>query len=120
MFLPAAQGQRTHSAQTKISIPALSDPSPGLIQNDWETLARETTIRYFSPDSYYPSQDPDEIWDVMGENITCSVEDGGLVTVKLPQSFQADKPFKMFTHGFSSQIKGDGKTAFVDGKLKFF
>jgi len=93
---------------------ALSEPAPGLIQNDWETLARETTIRYFSPDSYFPSQDPNEIWDVMGENITCSVDDGGLVTVKVPQSFQAGKPFKIFTHGFASQIKGDGKTAFVD------
>jgi len=91
-----------------------SGPAPGLIQNDWETLARETTIRYFSPAAYFPSQDPDEIWDMMGENITCRVEEGGLVTVKVPESFQADIPFKIFTHGFSSQIKGDGKTAFVD------
>merc|ERR1719500_2490678 len=97
--------------------PARSDPAQpasGLIQNDWDTLARETTIRYFSPDSYFSSQDPDEIWDVMGENITCSVEEGGLVTIKVPGSFQADKPFKIFTHGFASKIKGDGKTAFVD------
>jgi len=91
------------------SVPA----APGLINNDWETLARETTIRYFSPDSFIPSEDPDDIWD-MGENITCSVEDGGAVYISVPDGFQAGIPFKVFTHGFSSRIIGDEKTAFVN------
>jgi len=101
---------------TTFSISQIS-PSLGLINNDWDTLARETTIRYFSPDWYYPSDDPEEIWNKMGGNITCLVEEGeaGLgVSVEVPQGFLADKPFKVFTHGFSSKIIGDGKTEFVN------
>jgi len=85
----------------------------GLIQNDWETLAREVTIRYFSPSRYVSSDDPDEIWNNMGENITCRIDDDNQVSISVPETFDALKPFKVFTHGFASRIKGDGKTEFV-------
>jgi len=86
-----------------------------LLQNDWEALAKGTTIRYFSPDKYISPQDldPEKIW-LMGEDIKCSVEDGGKkVTITVPASFHTDKRFKIFTHGFSSTVKS-GETAFVD------
>ena len=97
----------------------MSVTAPGLIQSDWETLARETTIRYFSSDKFFPSQDPEVIWRLMGENITCSVDEGGEATVIVPESFKSDKPFKIFTHGFASKVKEDPKTAFVDGKNSY-
>jgi len=99
-------------------IPAMSVTAPGLIQSDWETLARETTIRYFSSDKFFTSQDPEVIWRLMGENITCSVDEGGEATVIVPESFKSDKPFKIFTHGFASKVKEDPKTAFVDAWMR--
>ena len=52
----------------------LSTFAHGLINLDWQTLHDEVTIRYFPPDLFYDSQDPDEIWNYMGRNISCSVQ----------------------------------------------
>ena len=102
----------------------------GLINLDWQTLHDEVTIRYFSPDLFYQSQDPEEIWNYMGRNISCSVQVGLLsrdqnmvlmsfkddlsVSVEVPEEFKPSLPFKVLTHGFASRATGD-KTAFVEG-----
>jgi len=86
----------------------------GLIQNNWVNLAKDITIRYFSPDKFFhkPAHQSYEdrwkdIWNLMGENITCSVEAGGKkITIKTPPSFHSDKQFKIFTHGFASSVQG--------------
>merc|ERR1719188_1780611 len=85
-----------------------------LIQLDWPTLHREVTLRYFSPDKYFDSQDPSEIWNDMGANITCTVSDDLSVDLILPDNFNQDLPFKVFTHGFSSRVYEDDKTTFVE------
>jgi len=86
-----------------------------LIEVDWPTLHREVTLRYFSSDKYYDSQNPSEIWNDMGANITCTVNDDLSVSLILPDNFNQDLPFKVFTHGFSSRVYEDDKTTFVEG-----
>ena len=88
----------------------------GLIRLDWETLSREVTLRYFSSENYYASSDPQEIWDEMGENITCTVNQDMVVTVTLPSGFDAAKPIKSLTHGFMDTMINDN-TQFVRGRL---
>jgi len=85
-----------------------------LIEVDWPTLHREVTLRYFSPDKYHDSQNPSEIWNDMGANITCTVSDDLSVSLILPDNFNQDLPFKVFTHGFSSRVYEDDKTTFVE------
>merc|ERR1712025_712610 len=85
-----------------------------LIQLDWPTLHREVTLRYFSPDKYFDSQDPSEIWNDMGANITCTVSDDLSVSLILPDNFNKDLPFKVLTHGFSARVYEDDKTSFVE------
>eukprot|EP00091_Calanus_sinicus_P019315 TRINITY_DN479_c0_g1_i4.p1 TRINITY_DN479_c0_g1~~TRINITY_DN479_c0_g1_i4.p1 ORF type:complete len:571 (+),score=145.01 TRINITY_DN479_c0_g1_i4:112-1824(+) len=73
-----------------------------LINNDWAKLERDVTLRYFSSQKFYPSTNQDEIWDKMGENITCTVDKQGKASVVPPSSFDASKPIKLFMHGFTS------------------
>merc|ERR1712227_281878 len=92
-----------------------------LIDLDWETLKNEVTLRYFSPDYYFPSVDADEIWYGMGMNISCTVQDENTVSVTAPtDGFKSNLPFKVFTHGFSSRIIGEDKTAFVDAWMSHY
>merc|ERR1719188_1306070 len=84
-----------------------------LIQLDWPTLHREVTLRYFSPDKYFDSQDPSEIWNDMGANITCTVSDDMRVSLDLPDDFRTDLPFKVYTHGLSSTVYEDVFEVFV-------
>ena len=51
----------------------------------------------------------------MGANITCTVNDDLSVSLILPDNFNQDLPFKVFTHGFSSRVYEDDKTSFVEG-----
>ena len=88
----------------------------GLIRLDWETLSREVTLRYFSSENYYASSDPQEIWDEMGENITCTVDQDMVVTVIPPSRFDAAKPIKSLTHGFMDTMINDN-TQFVNGRF---
>lgn len=90
-----------------------SSLASGLIRLDWETLSREVTLRYFSVDTYYDSSDPHEIWDNMGENITCTVGQDMSVTVTPPGNFNAAKPIKLLTHGFIDTMINDN-TQFVN------
>jgi len=90
----------------------LSSLVSGLIRLDWETLSREVTLRYFSKENFYGSTDPQEIWDTMGENITCIVGEDRKVTVTTPTSFNAAKPIKLLTHGFIDTMINDN-TQFV-------
>jgi len=90
----------------------LSSLASGLIRLDWETLSREVTLRYFSKENYYGSTDPHEIWDTMGENITCTVGDDMKVTVTTPTSFDDSKPIKLLTHGFMDTMINEN-TQFV-------
>merc|ERR1712025_435476 len=85
-----------------------------LIQLDWPTLHREVTLRYFSPEKYFDSQDASEIWNDMGANITCTVSDDMSVSLILPDNFNKDLPFKVLTHGFSARVYEDDKTSFVE------
>jgi len=75
--------------------------SPGLLNNDWATLERDVTLRYFSFKNFQPSSDQNKIWDKMGENITCTVNNQGKASVSPPSSFEASRPIKLFMHGFS-------------------
>ena len=88
----------------------------GLIRLDWETLSMEVTLRYFSSENYYASSDPQEIWEQMGENITCTVDQDMVVTVTPPSGFDAAKPIKSLTHGFMDTMINDN-TQFVSGRL---
>jgi len=92
-------------------------PKSNLIRNDWKTLSRETTIRYFNPAHYVPGGSIDDIWNKMGEDITCSVDEDLTVHVQTPPGFDLTKPFKFLTHGFSSQVD-DAKTANVDAWMQ--
>jgi len=95
--------------------------SSSLINLDWETLKNEVTLRYFSPDYYFPSEDADEIWFGMGMNISCSVQDENTVSVTAPtDGFKTNLPFKVVTHGFSARMIGDDKTAFVDAYMSHY
>lgn len=104
----------------------------GLINLDWQTLHDEVTIRYFSPDLFYQSQDPEEIWNYMGRNISCSVQvelsiykkakvtmeilkDDMSVNVEVPEEFHSDLPFNIYAHGFISS--GEENAPFVEGFL---
>ena len=104
----------------------------GLINLDWQTLHDEVTIRYFSPDLFYQSQDPEELWNYMGKNISCSVQvelsifkkakvtmeilkDDMSVNVEVPEEFHSDLPFNIYAHGFISS--GEENAPFVEGFL---
>merc|ERR1712142_751768 len=67
-----------------------------LLNSNWDDLNSQTTLRYFSPDTYTYSNDSEELWD-MGEDIGCTVGDDD-VTLSLPQHFRADLPIKIATH----------------------
>merc|ERR1712038_644653 len=41
----------------------------------------------------------DLIWNEMGANITCSVQDEDHVSISTPPGFVSDLPMKIFTHG---------------------
>merc|ERR1719450_494572 len=88
---------------------SLTTFTQALINTDWKTLNREVTLKYFSPDDYYYSQDPEEIWREMGVNITCTAaEDGSSFAVSVPSNFHPELPIKMLTHGFASTVQGPG------------
>merc|ERR1739838_7232 len=91
----------------------------GLIRLDWETLSSEVTLRYFSYDKYFSSSDPQGIWDQMGENITCTVDQDMVVTVVPPSGFDAAKPIKLVTHGFIDTMINDN-TQFVSAWMENF
>jgi len=81
---------------------ALTSAASGqLINNNWATLERDVTLRYFSSENFHPSSDPKKIWDKMGENITCIVDKHYKASVVPPYSFDASKPIKLFMHGFT-------------------
>jgi len=89
-----------------------------LIQNDWDNLRVETTIRLFS-DKYYEGGDADAIWEDMGDDIDCIVHDDLTTEVFPPPNFDSSKPIKLLTHGFSSSAQG-GKTNYVNGWMKAY
>merc|ERR1711892_942948 len=91
----------------------------GLIRLDWETLSSEVALRYFNPENYYASTDPQEIWDQMGENITCTVDQNMVVTVVPPSGFDAAKPIKLLTHGFVDTMINDN-TQFISAWMDHF
>jgi len=78
-----------------------SDAVSGLINNDWATLERDVTLRYFSYENFHPSSDQDKIWDEMGENVTCTVNKQGKASVVPPSSFDASRSIKLFMHGYT-------------------
>merc|ERR1712066_517575 len=97
----------------------LIGPSRALINTDWKTLNREVTLKYFSPDQYYFSQDPEEIWREMGANITCrAAEDGSSFSVTVPSNFHPELPVKMLTHGFASTVAGAGQCSAVEAWME--
>jgi len=81
-----------------------------LIQNDWQTLERYTTIRVFG-NRYSEGGDSNNIWS-MGDDMNCEVNDDGSVQVYPPRSFDLRKPIKLYTHGFRGNAKDRG-TEFV-------
>jgi len=97
---------------TLLCVLYISQLCSGLIRLDWETLSNEVTIRYFHPDFYFESSHPQEIWDSMGENISCSVSPDMTVNIDLPSGFDASKPIKLLTHGFMDTMVNDN-TQFV-------
>jgi len=98
---------------------AAISPSLALINTDWPTLNREVTIRYFSPDDYYYSQDGEEIWQKMGVNITCAVDDtGSSVSLSVPPNFRPDLSLKILTHGFASKCADSDKTSAVEAWME--
>jgi len=83
----------------------------GLIRLDWETLARQVTLRYFSPGKDYTGS-PDEVWE-QGENITCFKGENSLkFIVTPPPNFDSTKAVKLLTHGFTDSVI-NAKTQFV-------
>jgi len=87
---------------------------PDLISLDWATIRDNTTIRYFSPYLWYPSDNPEEIW-AMGQDVYCSVDpETQVATVDVPGGLDSALPVKAFTHGFSTTIIDDEKTMFVN------
>merc|ERR1712168_1619467 len=83
-----------------------------LIQNDWETLERDTTIRLFSKKRHGEGGDSDSIWN-MGDDIKCVVNNGKF-QVELPSDyFDSSKPIKLYTHGYGGNAKYRG-TKFVE------
>merc|ERR550517_1055742 len=97
----------------------LIGPSWALINTDWKTLNREVTLKYFSPDQYYFSQDPEEIWREMGANITCrAADDGSSFSVTVPSNFHPELPVKMLTHGFASTVAGAGQCSAVEAWME--
>merc|ERR1719150_349977 len=97
----------------------LIGPSRALINTDWKTLNREVTLKYFSPDQYYFSQDPEEIWREMGANITCrAADDGSSFSVTVPSNFHPELPVKMLTHGFASTVAGAGQCSAVEAWME--
>jgi len=81
-----------------------------LIQNDWPTLEKYTTIRLFSK-RYSEGGDSDSIWN-MGDDIKCVVNDDA-VQIEPPTYFDSSKPIKLYTHGYGGNAKGRG-TKFVE------
>jgi len=81
-----------------------------LIQNDWPTLEKYTTIRLFSK-RYSEGGDSDSIWN-MGDDIKCVVNDDA-VQIEPPTYFDSSKPVKLYTHGYGGNAKGRG-TKFVE------
>jgi len=75
-----------------------------LIQQNWQILSNKTTFRYFKPGEYSLTADPEDIWN-NGEDIHCQVNDDLSVNLILPQAFDNSKEFKMFTHGFISEVR---------------
>jgi len=96
-----------------------SNSSGRLIQNNWEDLRLGTTIRYFNPANFYAGGSYEDIWDDMGEDIYCNVNNDLTVNLVLPAGFDTTKPIKMVTHGFSSSATG-GKTQFVNAWMERF
>merc|ERR1712061_477793 len=97
----------------------LIGPSRALINTDWKTLNREVTLKYFSPDQYYFSQDPEEIWREMGANITCrAADDGSSFSVTVPSNFHPELTVKMLTHGFASTVAGAGQCSAVEAWME--
>jgi len=98
---------------------SLTSLTQALINTDWKTLNREVTLKYFSPDDYYYSQDPEEIWREMGVNITCTAaEDGSSFAVSVPSNFHPELPIKMLTHGFASTVAGAGQCSAVEAWME--
>jgi len=82
-----------------------------LLQNDWPTLEKYTTIRLFS-ERYSEGGDSDSIWS-MGDDIQCVVKDDLTVQVIPPTYFNSSKPIKLYTHGYGGNAKYRG-TKFVE------
>jgi len=85
-----------------------------LIRNDWATLSDQTTIRFFNPANYVPGLDIDVIWNQLGQNISCHVDQDNVAHVEPPQGFDSNKVIKAFAHGFSDTTK-NCDLASVDG-----
>merc|ERR1719277_1759112 len=89
-----------------------------LIQNDWQTLEKFTTIRLFSKKRYSEGGDSDSIWN-MGDDIKCVVNDDK-VQVTLPEDyFDSSKPIKLYTHGYGGNAKYRG-TKFVEEWMRAY
>jgi len=83
-----------------------------LIQNDWSKLESQVTLRYFSPGDFSPSENAEEIWQIMGKNIDCHIQDNK-AEITMPGDFNGNLPIKILTHGFSDTTNND-KARFVD------
>ena len=63
-------------------------------------------------------QDGEEIWEGMGVNITCAVDDtGNSVSLSVPANFRPDLSVKILTHGFASKCADSDKTSAVEGNF---
>ena len=73
-------------------------------------------MRYFHPGSYQSENNYDGavnsgefynwMWATMGVDIKCSVDQNLDVTVTPPSEFEAGKPIKLMTHGFTDNAGG--------------
>ena len=62
----------------------------------------------FSPENYNEGvTNASKIWDEMGRDIDCTVNDDLTTQVTTPDNFNPGLPTKVFTHGFSATVKGN-------------
>jgi len=93
--------------------------SSSLINLDWQKIEQDVTLRYFSPKRFSSSENPEEIWNGMGQNITCNIQDEGQVSVTVPDDFDSNIRIKALAHGFTDTVKDD-KALFVDAWMSHF
>jgi len=84
-----------------------------LIHSNWGDLENYVTFRYFpATNSANYQASVEDIWNTMGVDINCTVDQDLTVTVTPPSVYNPAKPIKLVTHGFTDTVQGD-KVEFV-------